>query len=96
MQQVMKDPAFKQITSAKFPALPVALQSELDCDFYELSDTLMYKIEASLFKRDSIMRADTLAKVPDETFLQMLYRRKMRIREAKLQKDTTMVNKLEL
>jgi penicillin-binding protein 1A len=96
MQQVIKDPAYKDIASAKFPPLPVALQNELDCDFYELSDTLMYKIEASLFKRDSLIRADTLAKVPEETFLQMLYRRKMRIREARMQKDTANVIKLEV
>ena len=96
MQQVTKDPSYKEIIAAKFPPLPVALQSELDCDFYELSDTLMYKIETSLFKRDSLIQADTLAKVPDETFLQMLYRRKMRIRQAKLQKDTANVNKLEI
>jgi penicillin-binding protein 1A len=96
MQQVIKDKSFKEITSAKFPPLPVALQNELDCDFYEMSDTLMYKIEASLFKRDSIMQADTVAKVPDETFLQMLYRRKMRIQQARLQRDTANVEKLEV
>lgn len=96
MQQVVKDPTYKEITSAKFAPLPVALQSELDCDFYELSDTLMYKIEASLFKRDSLIQADTLAKVPDETFLQTLYRRKMRIQQAKMQRDTASVNKLEI
>ncbi|HEY5823499.1 MAG TPA: transglycosylase domain-containing protein, partial [Cyclobacteriaceae bacterium] len=96
MQQVTKDRAYKEIIAAKFPTLPVALQSELDCDFYELSDTLMYKIETSLFKRDSLILADTLAKVPDETFLQMLYRRKMRIRDAKLQKDTANITKLEI
>ena len=48
-------------------------------DLYELDDHLLTEIERTVWQRDSIMQADTLNAPPPETFLQMLYRRKMRI-----------------
>jgi penicillin-binding protein 1A len=79
MSEVNKDPSCENIAKAKFPTLPVSLRRKLSCDLYELNETLMAKIEQSVYKRDSVMMADTLAEPPRETFLQSLYRRKRRI-----------------
>jgi penicillin-binding protein 1A len=93
LKQVNADPAFKDLSSAKFSPLPYPLQQKLRCDLYELSDELWQDIEKMIFKRDSIMHADTLAKQPSETFLEMLYRRKLKIMEAT---DTPNVKNLEI
>jgi hypothetical protein len=46
---------------------------------YELDENLLRDIEKTVWQRDSIIQADTLSAPPPETFLQMLYKRKMRI-----------------
>lgn len=79
LEQVNKDDDYKEISKAKFPPLTYPLWSRLDCDLYELSENLLKDIEKTVWQRDSIMQADTLNAPPPETFLQMLYRRKMRI-----------------
>lgn len=79
MEKVNKDSGYKEIAKAKFPVLPYSISRKLDCDLYELDDTLLRDIEKTVWQRDSIMQADTLSAPPPETFLQMLYRRKMRI-----------------
>lgn len=79
LEQVNGDKAYRQISAAKFSPLPYALQHKLDCDLYELDDHLLRDIEKTVWQRDSIMQADTLSAPPPETFLQMLYRRKMKI-----------------
>ena len=79
MEQVNADTVYQSISHARFPQLPYALRSKLNCDLYELDDVLVSDIERTVWQRDSIIRADTLSKPPPETFLQMLYRRKMRI-----------------
>ena len=79
LEKVNKDNTYDEISNAKFPSLPDALRSRLDCDLYELDDSLLRDIEKTVWQRDSIMQADTLSAPPPETFLQMLYRRKMRI-----------------
>jgi len=79
MEKVNRDAAYKEISKAKFPALPYSLRTRLDCDLYELDDHLLRDIERTVWQRDSIMQADTLSAPPPETFLQMLYRRKMKI-----------------
>lgn len=79
LEQINKDQNYHDIARAKFPSLPYALSSKLDCDLYELDEELLQDIEKTVWKRDSIIRADTLNSPPPETFLQMLYRRKMRI-----------------
>lgn len=79
MDQINDDSTYRHIAEARFPQLPYQLRNKLNCDLYELDDMLLADIEKSVWQRDSIMRADTLSAPPPETFLQMLYRRKMRI-----------------
>ena len=95
LKQVNKDPAFKDITNAKFKPLPSALSQELNCDLYELNADLMEKIRHTVEKRDSIIRADTTAKPPFETFLEVLYKRKMKIMRAN-NPDTTRTNQVRV
>ncbi len=95
LQQVNKDPAYKQLSNAKFPALSEDLQEKLDCDLYELSDSLTLKIEQLIVKRDSTLRADTLAVMP-ETFLQGLYQRKQRLKKAAQQLDSLRLLEVEV
>ncbi len=79
MDHINQDTSYRDVSQARFAALPYALRSRLNCDLYELDDSLIQDIERTVWQRDSIMRADTLSAPPPETFLQMLYRRKMRI-----------------
>jgi penicillin-binding protein 1A len=79
MESINKDTAYRQISKARFEQLPYSLSRKLNCDLYELDDTLIRDIERTVWQRDSIIQADTLSAPPPETFLQMLYRRKMRI-----------------
>ncbi|WP_276373537.1 transglycosylase domain-containing protein [Chryseolinea sp. H1M3-3] len=88
LKQVNQDPNFKSISSAKFKPLPNELQQELQCDLYELDDVLWADIEKTIFKRDSIMHADSLAKPPQETFLETLYKRKLRMQQAAHRRDS--------
>ena len=88
LNQVNKDRTFKSISSARFRPLPYQLQEELQCDLYELDDDLWSEIEKTIFKRDSIQHADTLAKPREETYLEMLYRRKVKIQEAAHRRDS--------
>jgi hypothetical protein len=99
MQQVNNDKEFEQISNAKFRALPDDLRKKIDCDLYELNDDLMLDIETTLHKRDSIIQlknsmmltdslaADTIV-IPQETYLQQLYRRKLRISSARSRQDS--------
>ena len=89
MDQINKDTAYREVSRARFSALPYSLRSRLNCDLYELDDQLLSDIEKTVWQRDSIMQADTLSAPPPETFLQMLYRRKMRIMLASQPDDET-------
>ena len=88
LKQVNQDAAFKKISAARFKPLPYELQEELQCDLYELDDDLWSEIEKMIFKQDSIMHADTLAKPRQETFLEMLYKRKVKIQQAAHRRDS--------
>jgi penicillin-binding protein 1A len=79
LDEVNKDPRYKQLADAEFSDLSYALRRRLNCDLYELDDVLLRNIERTVWQRDSIIQADTISAPPPETFLQMLYRRKMRI-----------------
>jgi penicillin-binding protein 1A len=94
LQQVNKDPNYKKLSDAKFPSLSEDLQEKLDCDLYELSDSLTVKIEHLIVKRDSTLLADTLAVMP-ETFLQGLYQRKQRLKKAAQQLDSLRLLEVE-
>jgi penicillin-binding protein 1A len=88
LKAVNEDPDYKEISRAKFKPLPWELQQELQCDLYELDDDLWADIERTIFKRDSIMHADTLAKPSPETFLETLYNRKIKIQQAANRRDS--------
>lgn len=99
MQQVNRDKNFDSIASAKFTPLPDSLRKRLECDLYELPDDLIVDIQRMTFKRDSIMQfknfvmqfdslaADTIV-VPQESFLEQLYRRKLRVEAYKARQDS--------
>ncbi|HET9486369.1 MAG TPA: transglycosylase domain-containing protein, partial [Chryseosolibacter sp.] len=79
MKSINDDENYSQIAKAKFSSLPYALRANLDCDLYELNENLWNQIERTVYQRDSLIQADSLAKPPRETFLQTLYKRKRRI-----------------
>jgi penicillin-binding protein 1A len=95
LQQVNKDPKYSSLSTAKFPPLAEPLQTRLDCDLYKLTDSLSVRIEKIIFKRDSIMKADSLAK-PPESFLQMLYKRKVKMLKASQELDSIKILKLDV
>lgn len=88
LKQVNKDTEFKSLSEAKFTNMPAPLQQRLHCDLYELNDGLVYDIQKSIFQRDSLIHADTTVKPPKETFLQTLYKRKLKIAAAQQRKDS--------
>ncbi len=88
MKQVNNDPAFKYISEAKFPTPSLTTYKRLDCDLYELNDDLVYDIEQSIIKRDSTIAADTSVLAPPETFLQTLYKRKLKLAAAQQKRDS--------
>lgn len=87
-KQVNNDPAYKNISQAKFPAPTSEMYQKLDCDLYELTDDLVFSIEQSIYKRDSTIAADTSVAPPPETFLQTLYKRKLKLATAKQKRDS--------
>jgi penicillin-binding protein 1A len=95
LKQVNNDKTFESISTAKFPALSRELQGELDCDLYELDADLILEIEKSILKRDSTILADTAAAPPPETFLQTIYKRKLKIKAAQERRDS-IANALEI
>ena len=88
LKHVNNDPTYKYITEAKFDQLSAELQGKLDCDLYELSEDLILEIEKSIFQRDSLIQADTSVTAPPETFLQTIYKRKLKIKAAQQQRDS--------
>ena len=79
MKQVNADKKFRTLSEAKFPAVPAALQKRLQCDLYEMDDLLKFEIEKMIDRRDSTIRADSTKTPPPESFLLVLYKRKMKI-----------------
>ncbi|HTE34240.1 MAG TPA: hypothetical protein VK666_27865, partial [Chryseolinea sp.] len=95
IKHVNADPTFKEITTSKFKPLPAELQGQLDCDLYELNAELVEKIKQTVFHRDSLIQADTTAKPPNETFLEILYKRKLKIMRANAP-DTSKINQIRI
>src|SRR5690606_25033937 len=87
LEHLNGDTTYQALAEQAFPPLPYSLRRRLNCDLYELDDRLLSDIERTLWQRDSIMQADTLSDPPPETFLQMLYRRKMRIMLARQEEE---------
>jgi penicillin-binding protein 1A len=79
LKSINGDKSYTEIAKAKFAPLKASSRMKLNCDLYELDDTLWTQIEKSVHERDSIISADTLAEPPAETFLQGLFKRKQRV-----------------
>jgi len=94
LQEVNANPAFRKLTNSRFNPLPVLLEEKLECDLYELNEEIQQRILRSIEERDSILRADTTAVVP-ETFLQILYSRKQKLLRAQQQVDSLRLIELE-
>lgn len=88
LTQLNKDDKYKALTQAKFKGLPAELQEELNCDLYQLNDSLIIRIEQSIVKRDSIILADTSVAPPREDYYQVLYKRMLKKREAQRKRDS--------
>ncbi len=91
LKQVNSDPAFADITNAKFPPLPTALRERIRCDLYELTDDLQDYIKQLVYKRDSTLQADTLTVLGDETFLETIYKRKLKLLQAAQHRDSLLL-----
>jgi len=93
LKYVNDDPAFKGLSNQKFTSLPKELSEKLDCDLYELNELVIEQAKHLTHLRDSVTLADTLATPPEESFLEMLYRRKLKIEaDAKLRDSISNVN----
>lgn len=79
LKQVNEDSVYAEVAQARFQPLDPSIRKKLNCDLYELNDDLIAKIERTVWQRDSLITADSLAAPPPETFLQRLYKRKMRM-----------------
>lgn len=88
MRQVNEDKRFENISKATFPTLPYDLQRRLNCDLYELDDALLADLKIMVTKQDSIRQADTLSTLK-ESFMEKLYKRKMRKLQASQPNDST-------
>jgi penicillin-binding protein 1A len=89
MKQVNGDPDFEHIKEARFPRPKKELLEKLSCDLYELDSALQVKIERMIEVQDSLVTVDTLNRRED-TFLEKLYRRKLRIQQAAQLDSTTL------
>lgn len=88
LKQINADKKFKELSHAKFQPVPAVLKKRLECDLYEMDDLLKVEIEKMIFQRDSIIRADTTLAPPPESFLLMLYRRKMKLLKTLQRRDS--------
>ncbi len=96
LKQVNKDPKFKTLSDAKFPPLSQTLQEKNLCDLYELGDSLRSQIKRMIVKRDSTIQADTTVAPPPESFLQILYQRKMKFQRAIQARDSIRLLEVDL
>jgi penicillin-binding protein 1A len=92
MKHVNQDPSFKELSKQTFPPLPPSLQEKLSCDLYELDEPLWTEIAHTIQQQDSITLADTLAPPRKESFLEKLYKRKLKMMQASMPHDTTSVD----
>ncbi len=87
LKQVADDKTFKRISDSKFPPLADEWKNKLDCDLYEIDSTLWKRIERVAWQRDSLIQADTTA-IANETFLEQLYNRKLRLKRLSEKRDS--------
>ncbi len=95
MKQVNEDKAFEKLSKAEFPRLPNDLQQRLACDLYELNDNLRSLAQQTLLQRDSLLQADTSAVKRDDSFLEQLYKRKLKKELWKQRRDSIAVLEVE-
>lgn len=95
MKHVNDDKSFSALSKATFAPLPPALRQKLDCDLYEIDPPLWDEIGRTIQHEDSLVQADTLAPPRKESFLEKLYKRKQKIIEASMPRDSTRVDDLE-
>jgi penicillin-binding protein 1A len=95
MKAVNDDPKFKEFSKATFPSLHHSLEQKLDCDLYELDEPLWHEIAQTIQQQDSLVMADTLAPPRKESFLEKLYKRKLKMMQASMPQDSTAVDDLE-
>lgn len=92
MNAVNEDKSFKEISKATFPTLHRSLQQKLSCDLYELDEPLRQSIAHTIHQQDSIVMADTLAPPRRESFLEKLYKRKLKMMQASMARDSSAVD----
>lgn len=95
MQQVNKDTTFKELAEAKFPALSYEVQQKLNCDLYDIDANLWSSLAQLVVKQDSARLADTLGTGPPETFMEKLYKRKLKMLMASQARDSAALQVLE-
>lgn len=88
MKEVNKDTTFRQLSKARFSSLPNDIQEELSCDLYELDDDVVQGVLHSMYQRDSLLQADTSATPRPDSFVETLYKRKMKIARAAEKRDS--------
>lgn len=88
MKEVNKDTTFRQLSKARFASLPNDIQEELSCDLYELDDDVVQGVLHSMYQRDSLIQADTSATPRPDSFVETLYKRKMKIARAAEKRDS--------
>lgn len=89
LKQIDRDTAYRKIRDARFPILPHELQQKLSCDLYELDSGLITQIRHTLYQRDSLQLADTAAAPRDDSFLEKLYKRKLKMMKITLPDSVT-------
>ena len=99
MQLINRDKTFDEISKARFTPLSDELRQRMNCDLYELDDLLVEDIQHMIHQRDSVIRfrdmvlqtdslaADTIV-IPQESFLEQLYRRKLRVNAQRARQDS--------
>lgn len=88
LKSIEQDKSFEPMVKQRFTSVPSVLREKLNCDLYELNDELQVKIARSIVVRDSLIVADTTVKQPEETFLQVIYKRKLKLQRAQLARDS--------
>ncbi|MEO7991615.1 MAG: transglycosylase domain-containing protein [Chryseolinea sp.] len=95
MKQVNEDDKFKKLSKEEFPRLSNDLQERLNCDLYELNDDLRLLAQQTLLQRDSLIQADTSAKPREDSFLEKLYKRKLKKELWQQKRDSIAIQELE-
>jgi penicillin-binding protein 1A len=94
LKRMNQDTAFTELSKARFPSPRPNITDKLSCDLYELDSALSVKIERMIHEQDSLVNVDTLNRRED-TFLEKLYKRKLRMAQAAAALDTATLKDLK-